>query len=317
MARPLRLEFSGALWHVTSRGNEQRPIFADDEDRTRFLEVLDRVTTMFRWRLYAYVLMGNHYHLLLETQEPNLAAGMRQLNGITTQAFNRRHRRTGHLLQGRYKAILVERERHLLELVRYLALNPVRAGLVKSAGEWAWSSYRATAGLRPAPGWLETAWTLAQFGGAKAASRERFRRFVAEGKGAVYAPWEEVVGQVFLGGEGFRQEVRRLLGGRPRSGEIPRRQRDLARPELEAIVRAAAKEFGVEAKAIRRKRGGPVRLAVAYVARREGARPIALIGDFLGVKSWSASHMAAAGERLCETDRRFREQVRRLVAALG
>src|SRR6266542_306538 len=160
MARPLRLEHPGAVWHVTSRGNERREIFCDDHDRPDFLRQLAGVVTEFTWRLHAYVLMGNHYHLLFETPVPNLSQGIRQLNGIYTQRFNRRHARVGHLLQGRFKSILVEKERHLLELVRYIVLNPVRAGVTRTAAEWRWSNYRATAGLTSPPQWLDVNWTL-------------------------------------------------------------------------------------------------------------------------------------------------------------
>ena len=164
MARPLRLEHAGALWHITSRGNERRAIFRDDDDRRLFLNVLAGAIRRFRWRLHAYVLMGNHYHLLVETPEPNLSRGMHRVNAVYTQRFNQRHERVGHLLQGRFKAILVEKERHLLELVRYVVLNPVRAGLVGNPGEWRWSNYRSTAGLVSPPRWLDVEWTVAQFG---------------------------------------------------------------------------------------------------------------------------------------------------------
>lgn len=136
MARPLRLDHAGAVWHVTSRGNERRESLRDERDRERFLELVGDIAGNLRWRVHAFVLMGNHFHLLLETPEPNLSRGMRQLNGIYSQWFNRRHRRVGHLMQDRFKAILVEKQSHLLELARYVVLNPVRAGLVQSAGQW-------------------------------------------------------------------------------------------------------------------------------------------------------------------------------------
>ncbi len=189
MSRPLRLEYAGAFWHVTARGNERREIFRSDDDRTEFLRILGRTVALYRWRLHAYVLMGNHYHLLLETPEPTLSRGMRQLNGLYTQGFNRRHRRVGHLFQGRFKAILVERDAHLLELARYVVLNPVRAGLARSASSWPWSSYRATAGVEKAPAWLETAATLDAFGPGPARATARYREFVSEGRGSGYDPW--------------------------------------------------------------------------------------------------------------------------------
>ena len=132
MARPLRIEFPGALYHVTSRGNARQRVFRDDEDREMFLATLAWVVERFGWRCHAYCLMDNHIHLLIETPQPNLSRGMRQLNGVYTQPFNRRHRKVGHLFQGRFKAVLVEKERYLLELARYIVLNPVRAKMVKT-----------------------------------------------------------------------------------------------------------------------------------------------------------------------------------------
>jgi REP element-mobilizing transposase RayT len=155
MARPLRLEYEGAVYHVTSRGNAREAIFRVDPDRELFLEVLGATVERFGWVCYAYCLMTNHYHLLLETPEPNLSRGMRHLNGVYTQGFNRRHMRVGHVLQGRFKSIVVEKESHLLELARYVVLNPVRAKMVRSARDWPWSSYRATAGLGVAPPFLD------------------------------------------------------------------------------------------------------------------------------------------------------------------
>jgi REP element-mobilizing transposase RayT len=146
MARPLRLEFSGAVYHVTARGDRCEAIFLDDQDRQRFLGLLGREIGQQNWLLYAYCLMGNHYHLLLETPEANLTRGMRCLNGVYTQGFNRRYGLSGHVLQRRYKAILVDRDAYLLELSRYVVLNPVRAGLVTEVLLWPWSSYSATAG---------------------------------------------------------------------------------------------------------------------------------------------------------------------------
>ena len=164
MARPLRLEFPGAIYHLTGRGNARQKIFFRDADRQLFLDVLARVVGRYGWICHAYCLMANHYHLLVETPKPNLSLGMRQLNGIYTQAFNRSHRRVGHLFQGRFKAILVEKESYLLELCRYIVLNPVRVKGNAQTGTWKWSSYRATAGLVSTPEFLTIDWVLGQFG---------------------------------------------------------------------------------------------------------------------------------------------------------
>src|SRR3989339_1664941 len=130
MTRPLRIEYPGAVYHVTSRGNEKKAVFKDDQDRESFLNTLYRVNKRYNWLCHAYCLMTNHYHLLIETPNANLSTGMRQLNGVYTQALNRRRNRVGHVFQGRYKAVLVQKDNHLLELCRYIVLNPVRAGLV-------------------------------------------------------------------------------------------------------------------------------------------------------------------------------------------
>ena len=149
MARPLRIEFPGALYHVTARGNARAPIFLEDADRQLLLATLGDAHERHGWLCHAYCLMPNHYHLLLGTPEANLSQGMRQLNGLYTQRFNRRHDRVGHVFQGRFKGILVERGAHLLELARYIVLNPVRAGIVACAEAYRWSSLRATQDLTP------------------------------------------------------------------------------------------------------------------------------------------------------------------------
>lgn len=156
MSRPLRLELAGGLYHVTSRGDGREDIFLSDSDRLAWLVVFGQVCKRFNWVCHAWCQMTNHYHVLVETPEANLAQGMRQLNGVYTQRFNRAHARVGHVFQGRYKAILVERDSYLLELSRYVVLNPLRAGMVKRLEDWSWSSYGASCGQTAAPEWLQT-----------------------------------------------------------------------------------------------------------------------------------------------------------------
>lgn len=156
MARPLRIEFPDAVYHVTSRGDRHEPIFRDDVDRQLLLHVVDQAMARLDAHAIAYCLMGNHYHFVLRTRQPNLSRLMRQLNGEYTRAFNRRHGLTGHLFQGRFHAVLVDRDAYLIEVCRYVELNPVRARLVESPADWRWSSYRAHVGVDPAPAWLAT-----------------------------------------------------------------------------------------------------------------------------------------------------------------
>ena len=230
MARPLRIEFAGALYHVTSRGNEKNAIYQDDEDREQFLETLTEVCTRFNWIIHAYCLMDNHYHLLVETPESNLSLGMRQLNGVYTQRYNRKHGRVGHVFQGRFKSIIVQKESYLLELARYIVLNPVRAKMVRTAKQWPWSSYRATVGLASPTGGLNTDWLLAGFAKRKSVAIERYKAFVAEGKKQP-SPWETLTNQVFLGTEQFIKDVKKHIPHDKDLSEISSSQkRPLAKP---------------------------------------------------------------------------------------
>lgn len=206
MSRPIRIEFPDALYHVTARGDRREDIFEDDADRKMFLATLEQVITQFNWLCHAWCLMDNHYHLMIQTPDGNLSKGMRQLNGVYTQASNRRHRRVGHLFQGRFKAILVDSDTYLLELTRYVVLNPVRAGMVKKPENWPWSSYRASVGLEPAAPWLEVDGLLAQFAKRRSLAQQRYAEFVAQGINAD-SPWLKLKGQVYLGDDQFVERM--------------------------------------------------------------------------------------------------------------
>ncbi len=229
MSRPLRLEFAGALYHVTSRGNERKAIYAEDADFDLFLEVLAQVCQRFNWVVHAYCLMTNHYHLLLETPEPNLSQGMRQLNGVYTQQFNRRHHRVGHLFQGRYKAILVQKDSHLLEVCRYIVLNPVRAGMADTCSQWPWSSYRDSCAERNAPPWLAVDQLLLLFAKQRTEAISKYQQFVDAGVGKVI--WGELKQQIFLGSEEFVGRLQRQIELPGLLSEVPAVQkRDIAKP---------------------------------------------------------------------------------------
>lgn len=237
MARPMRIEFPGALYHVTSRGNHRQDIFIDDEDRERLLGIFAHAARRHNWLCHAYCLMDNHYHLVIETPDGNLSRGMRQVGGVYTQAYNRRHGKSGHLFQGRFKAILVEKESHLLELIRYVVLNPVRSSAVKAPEEWPWSSYRGTCGTEKVHPCLSVDWVLGNFGSERQAAVSRFRSFVLDGMKAG-SPLEKVRGQIALGGESFFEMLQPLLEDKSEIDEIPRRQRVAGRPELDALFAA-------------------------------------------------------------------------------
>lgn len=316
MSRQLRLEFPGALWHITSRGNERRDIVRDDIDRRAFVSLLGRVVAERRWLLHAWVLMSNHYHLLLETPEVGLSRGMKSLNQTYATAFNERHDRVGHLFQGRFKSILVERETHLLELVRYIVLNPVRAKVVRCASDYTWSNYRATAGLRHAPSWLEVDWTLDHFAGDPAGRREAYRRFVAAGRGASYQPWESVIGQIYLGSADFRERMQKEVATKARSREYPRPQRIPATMTMEALRSLVANEFRVAIAALGVRGPGPARKAFAHVAADDQDQPLAAIGRALETTGVTAWRLREAGRRLYDADTAYRYRVDRIRNAI-
>ncbi|MDA8105779.1 MAG: transposase [Nitrospiraceae bacterium] len=237
MARPLRIEYAGAVYHVTSRGNERKPVFKSDEDRMKFLNTLQHVNKRYNWICHGYCLMDNHYHLLIETPDGNLSLGMRQLNGVYTQLFNRAHGRAGHLFQGRYKSILIQKDSHLLEVCRYVVLNPVRAKMVEAPEAWKWSSYRATAGRESRHPCLTTDWVLGQFGRQRAKAEKDYKKFVGWGIGK--SIWHEVRGQAVLGEDAFAERMADHLRKHKDIPDIPRSQRYAHRPALERIFPAA------------------------------------------------------------------------------
>jgi putative transposase len=234
MTRPLRIEYPGAVYHVTSRGNEKKAVFKDDSDREAFLKTLAHVNKRYNWICHAYCLMDNHYHLLIETPEGNLSIGMRQLNGVYTQTLNRRHRRVGHLFQGRFKAILIQKDSHLLEACRYVVLNPVRGQMVERPGDWKWSSYRATSGKENPHPCLTRDWILGQFSRKRVKAVKEYQQFVNWGIGKE-SIWIDVKGQAILGEDEFVDGLIDHLRKHKDIPDIPKSQRYVSRPSLVKI----------------------------------------------------------------------------------
>ncbi len=222
MARPLRIEFTGALYHVTSRGDGREAIYLGDEDRELFMDVLGEACEIHNWLVHSWCQMTNHYHLLVETPDGNLSKGMRHLNGVYTQRFNRNNLRVGHVFQGRFKAILVEKEAYLLELARYIVLNPVRAGIVENVEQWLWSSYRMTTGPESSPDWFDRDWLLSGFAKRRDLAIRQYMEFVAHGIQQP-SPWNMLKQQIFLGSDTFVEQAQAKVAGD--LSEIPKIQR--------------------------------------------------------------------------------------------
>lgn len=220
MARPLRIQYAGAFYHITSRGNEQHPIFSSFRDREKLLAFFSEAVIRYGLSIHTYCLMENHYHLLLETSEPNLSQSMHFINGGYTTYYNRVYHRLGHLFQGRYRAILVEKDSYASILSRYIHLNPVKANLSKRPEEYRWSSYLGYLNPKKKPSWLETSLVLGYFSSKEGEARMRYRRFVEDGiRTVVSNPLDEVISGVLLGTEGFINWVKRnvihgMKGGR-------------------------------------------------------------------------------------------------------
>jgi putative transposase len=286
MSRPLRIEFPGAIYHVTSRGDRREPIFADDADRQALLAVVAQAMQRFDAQVLAYCLMGNHYHFVLHTRQANLSRLMRHVNGVYTQDFNRRHQKVGHLFQGRFKAVLVDRDAYLLEVCRYVELNPVRARMVDDAGAWAWSSYGAHVGLVPVPDWLDCAGLQGHLLGRPAQgaadlrrAAQRYATLVAEGRHVDL--WGHALRQqIYLGDAQFVERMQALVAPlRRQSVEVPRRQRRAAVtlaalladdvPRGEALRRAHV-DGGATMTALARELGLSVSRVSRLIAKAEG-----------------------------------------------
>lgn len=239
MSRPLRIEFSGALYHVTARGNAGNPIYLNASDHLLFLDVLAQASERYRWIIHAYCLMTNHYHLLLETPAANLSIGMRHLNGVYAQKFNYRHCRVGHMFQGRYKTILVQKDSYLAEVSRYIVLNPVRAGLVEQCEDWPWSSYHFSRGARLAPSWLAIDPVLKLFGTEREQAIHRYEDFVRRGVGKDL--WGDIKQMIYLGSDDFVRKSQAEVARPELLQEVPHRQKQPAVQTLAWYVEQSGK----------------------------------------------------------------------------
>jgi putative transposase len=318
MSRPLRLEYPGSLHHVTCRGNAQQNIFLDDVDRELFLRLLGMCVERFSWILTAYVLMSNHFHLVIQLTEETLSRGLHWLNGDYSQKFNRRHKRVGHLLQGRPDIRLIEEEAYGLEVLRYVVLNPVRAGIVERPEEYAWSSHRAVLGQVQAPQWLAVDDVLIQFGSERRLAQAAYQDFVNAAIGQEMTLWRNLVGQIYLGSEDWAKRVRERVDLRPRADAHPRDQRLVGHPTMTEVIRVVADAFEVDETRIRLGRGSRPRLAVAWIAWHEGQLTAAEIAA--GLRLECSGYVRRLVER-CEAELRkdptMRDCIDRCLSTIG
>ena len=332
MARPQRIEYAGAVYHVTARGNERRALFVDEGDRERFVRVLSESVASFEIRLYLFCLMTNHIHLVLETPRANLGRFMHRLQTAYTVYFNHRHARHGHLLQGRYGACLVERDAYLLRLSRYVHLNPVFTKVLRSRPlrerltflrQYRWSSYRSYIGKDRRLAWVDYTPILATVASHDSTPAETYRRFVEAGVAPIDAAFleEAKASRLCLGSERFRARIRalyeKLLQKRPRTEDIALRRAGTRLP-LEQILQVVCQGLGIErASLLRRRRDARERAVASRLLCDYGGLTQREVAEVLGLRSGAA--VSAQLHKLAEqvkSDRRLRKELAVIVAQL-
>ncbi len=280
MSRPVRIEFPGACYHVTSRGAKGRTVFKDKDDRAVFLNVVENVVERFGWLLHSYVLMDEHYHLVVEVPSANLSKGMRQLNGVYTQHFNRRHGEEGPIFQGRFKSVLFEKEGYLLPLCRHVVLNPARVGRLSALNSYRWSSHRAMAGDVKQPAFLTSDSVLEHFGKRPKECQKKYRQYVKDGMDAA-SPLDDRSFQVLLGSSRFLNEMQPILNGEKMAKRGPKRAK--RRRSLNVLFKNIASGTRIDRNALIRR------------AHVDYAYTLMEIGDHLGLHYTTVSKVVNAG----------------------
>ena len=282
MARPLRIEYAGAFYHITSRGNEQKDIFKSDSERTRFLSYLESATERYKAVIHVYCLMNNHYHLLLETPMGNLSQIMRHINGAYTTYFNTKRQRVGHLFQGRYKAILIDADEYAVELSRYIHLNPVRADIIGRPEGYHWSSYQYYIGKKQIPKWLTKDYILGYFGKETTAAQKKYSEFVNEIKD-------------------------KYLSGKKTDRNLPA-LRELTKVPLKEIIREVEVVFGRDE--VLSKKGA------IYLCHRYSGRALREIGGYFGIGESAVSQTSRRFSVLLDKDKKLNKKIEGICSRL-
>jgi len=317
MGRQIRIEYEGAVYHVLSRGNERKEIFKDSDDKERFLSILAEYHDRYGVLIHSYVLMDNHYHVLLETPKANLVRVMHGLNSRYTGYFNKKYSRSGHLFQGRYKAIIVEKERYLVELSRYIHLNPIRAGMAESPEIYQWSSYIGFINKKKVLRWIEYKWILSSFSIVDTKSRRKYKEFVSNGvKKELENPMNNVIGQIVLGGEDLLEKVRKLASKEDKlAEEIVERKKLISYPSVNRLIEIVCLELGVTEQNIKKKlrKENTARNIAIFIIRKYSGKTNKEIGEIFGGLHYSSVNRAE--ERLRDKmgkDKKLSDRVGRI-----
>lgn len=317
MARQLRIEFEGAFYHITSRGNMREKVFFEDKDKEKFLEILERTKERYGYLLHAYTLMDNHYHLLIETSKANISQIMQNINTSYTVYINKKYRRSGHLFQGRFKAIIVDKDEYLLALSRYIHLNPVRAKKVKRPEDYKWTSYNAFIG-NGANALVDTPDTLSYFSDKKRKAENAYRGFIEAGIGEKESPFNEVEAGIMLGGKRFKAKILKLLDKIKGDDELPQIKRLREKIPIDRVIEVCCKHYGIDREELlkKRKKGKKERQIAIYLSKAlSGERNIA-IGNCFGIKGPAISGIMKAIEERLKQDQNFKKEAEHLKGIL-
>lgn len=310
MARPLRIEYKGAFYHITSRGNERKEIFRKDSDREKLLSYFETATERYKAVIHVYCLMSNHYHLLLETPLGNLSQIMRHINGAYTIYFNKKYQRSGHLFQGRYKAIVVDKDEYAVELSRYIHLNPVRAGIVNDLGGYRWSSHKHYTEKGKRPEWLFTDFILGYFGRDVHNTQKNYSRFVHELIGREYEnPLKKVVASTILGGIEFIKVIKdKYLGNRKGGRDIPALRELTSGPSIEEIEIKTKEVFGSESRLGKK--------AMLYLCHRYSGLALREIGRYFGIGESAVSQSSRRFQQALDKDTKLKREIEQIGRSL-
>lgn len=310
MARQLRVEFENASYHITSRGNQRDKIFYDAADRERFLEILSRTKERYGFLLHAYVLMDNHYHLLMETPKANLSQIMQNINTSYTVYVNRKYQRSGHLLQGRFKGIIVDKDRYLIALSRYIHLNPVRARLVKRPAEYPWTSYRAFIDQKGENLLVDVGDTLSYFSKGRNRAMRAYQEFVEADEGKEENPFAAMEAGLLLGDGAFKAKVLRRIEKIRVDEEIPQAKRLRKRVSVDAVIKACQLFYGKNRKAlVERVRGNEGRQVAIYLAKILSGEKGKEVGRYFGIKGPAVSDAIKKIEGRLDKESQLRERI--------
>jgi len=302
MGRQLRIEYPNAYYHVTARGNERKEIFKSDRDRQKFLEYLESAVIRYSAVIHSWCLMRNHYHLLIETPVGNLSQVMQHINGAYTNYFNSKRKRTGHLFQGRYKAILVDAAQYALELSRYIHLNPVRVGLVSTPDDYRWSSFQEYTGKRVAETWLKRDFILGFFANGEAQATEKYRRFVEEAMGKEQeSPLNESVASTILGCPEFVKIIQAQYVDQIKADRNLSELRDTrGKAGVDQIIAATEAVLG---------QGSKTKKVAVHLCHRYSGLKLREIGMLFGIKDSGVSQASKRLEVEMERDDEIRKAV--------